>query len=141
MLSCFDIHGRPSETIHEIHTKRESPVRVISWIVLVQGKEMRLANPGIADKTLCFCYCFSYERAAATRSFHRKGVAADSTPAHASAGAALADPNALQLGATGRHDAFVSGSGETQRSPLSRSVGRGRGNSGAAWLPATLTRP
>ncbi len=42
----------------------------------------------------------------------------DSAPAHAGAGAALADADALQLGASGRHDAFVPRSCETQRGAL-----------------------
>src|SRR5450759_375029 len=72
------------------------------------------------------------------RSFHEHGMEADPTTTHARAGAALANPDAVQLGATGRHDAFFPRSCESQRSPLSRSVGRGRGDSRTAWLPAAL---
>src|SRR5882672_10318447 len=73
-------------------------------------------------------------------SFRQQRMEAYSTIAHASASATLADRNALQLGAPGRNHAFVSRSGKEKRSALSGSVGRGRGDSGTAWLPAAPAR-
>src|SRR6266446_571121 len=60
----------------------------------------------------------------------------DSAPAHARAGAALANLDALQLGAAGRHHAFVRRSCQTQRGALPGSRGRRRGDPRTAWLPA-----
>src|SRR6266404_3139793 len=132
MLSYFQSDGRPSETIHEITRSVRVQFVLFRGSFLFKGRKCGLGNPGIADKTLCFCYCFSYERTAAARSFHRKGVETDSALAHASAGATLADPNALQLGTSGRHNAVFSRSGETKRSALSGSGGRSRRHSGTA---------
>src|SRR5882672_2595770 len=59
-----------------------------------------------------------------------------SATAHTRAGAALADSDALQLGAAGRYDAFFPRGSEKKRSPLSGSGGRGRSDSRTARLPA-----
>src|SRR6266550_1309370 len=80
----------------------------------------------------------SHDYSAIPGRVHEYGMEAHPALAHAGTGAALADSDALQLGATGRHDAFFSGSCQKKSSALPGSSGRGRGDSGTAWLPAVV---